>query len=58
MFFILAGYDDNNRLCKVKKDFDAFDYLCQNNKEEKDTGLTYRWFLFDYKTNLIRSSSK
>lgn len=47
--FILAGYDENNRLCEVKKDFDAFDYLCKNKKEEKDTNLTYRWFLFDYK---------
>lgn len=56
--FILAGYDENNRLCEVKKDFDAFDYLCKNKKEERDTNLTYRWFLFDYKTDLIKSSSK
>lgn len=57
-YFILAGYDNDNRLCEVKKDYDAFNYLCQNKKEEKDTNLTYKWFLFDYKNNLIKSSSK
>lgn len=56
LYFILAGYDNDNRLCEVKKDYDAFNYLCQNKKEEKDTYLTYKWFLFDHKNKLIKSS--
>lgn len=56
LYFILAGYDNDNRLCEVKKDYDAFNYLCQNKKEEKDTYLTYKWFLFDRKNKLIKSS--
>ena len=56
LYFILAGYDNDNRLCEVKKDYDAFNYLCQNKKEEKDTYLTYKWFLFDHENKLIKSS--